>query len=57
MRDDYCEGTAWQWTWFVPHDVDGLISLMGGSEKFIEKLDSLFIADSTLEGESVSADI
>ena len=19
--DDYCEGTAWQWTWFVPHDV------------------------------------
>lgn len=57
MRDDYCEGTAWQWTWFVPHDVDGLISLMGGREKFIEKLDSLFIADSTLEGESVSADI
>ena len=21
--DDYCEGTAWQWTWFVPHDVEG----------------------------------
>ena len=24
-NDDYCEGTAWQWTWFVPHDVDGLV--------------------------------
>lgn len=26
--DDYCEGTAWQWTWFVPHDVEGLVKLM-----------------------------
>ena len=24
--DDYCEGTAWQWTWFVPHDVEGLVN-------------------------------
>ena len=56
-EDDYCEGTAWQWTWFVPHDVDGLISLMGGKEKFVEKLDSLFTADSALEGDLVSADI
>lgn len=56
-EDDYCEGTAWQWTWFVPHDVDGLIDLMGGRDKFAEKLDSLFTADSALEGELVSADI
>ncbi|MDL2211140.1 GH92 family glycosyl hydrolase [Bacteroides sp. OttesenSCG-928-M17] len=56
-NDDYCEGTAWQWTWFVPHDVDGLVELMGGRDGFINKLDSLFIADSTLEGELVSADI
>lgn len=55
--DDYCEGTAWQWTWFVPHDVDGLISLMGGKEAFANKLDSLFIADSKIEGEATSADI
>lgn len=55
--DDYCEGTAWQWTWFVPHDVDGLIKLMGGRKQFINKLDSLFIADSSLEGNLVSADI
>lgn len=56
-NDDYCEGTAWQWTWFVPHDVEGLIELMGGKAKFTEKLDSLFTADSSLEGELVSADI
>lgn len=56
-NDDYCEGTAWQWTWFVPHDVDGLVALMGGREAFIGKLDSLFTADSSLEGELVSADI
>lgn len=56
-NDDYCEGTAWQWTWFVPHDVDGLVELMGGREAFAEKLDSLFNAPSELEGELVSADI
>ena len=33
--DDYCEGTAWQWTWFVPHDIDGLVELMGGRDTFI----------------------
>lgn len=55
--DDYCEGTAWQWTWFVPHDVPGLKQLMGGREAFVNKLDSLFLADSSLEGELVSADI
>lgn len=56
-NDDYCEGTAWQWTWFVPQDIDGLVTLMGGKEAFIGKLDSLFIADSALEGEQVSVDI
>lgn len=56
-NDDYCEGTAWQWTWFVPHDVDGLVQLMGGNDAFVGKLDSLFNAPSELEGELVSADI
>ncbi len=55
--DDYCEGTAWQWTWYVPQDVDGLISLMGGEDAFAGKLDSLFTADSSLEGDLVSSDI
>lgn len=55
--DDYCEGTAWQWTWFAPHDVEGLVELIGGTQAFCEKLDSLFVADSSLEGDLVSADI
>lgn len=55
--DDYCEGVAWQWTWFVPHDVQGLVDLMGGKENFILKLDSLFTMESRLEGELISNDI
>ncbi len=39
---DYTEGNAWQYTWYVPHDVQGLIDLMGGRERFVERLDQLF---------------
>ena len=39
---DITEGTSWQYSWYVPQDVPGLISLMGGKEKFGKKLDSLF---------------
>jgi predicted alpha-1,2-mannosidase len=56
-NSDYCEGNAWQWTWFVPHDVEGLAALMGGREAFTAKLDSLFSVSSELVGENVSADI
>lgn len=55
--DDFCEGNSWQWTWFVPHDVDGLIKKMGGRKAFLSKLDSLFNAPSELIGKLVSADI
>jgi predicted alpha-1,2-mannosidase len=41
---DITEGTSWQYTWYVPHDVQGLIALMGGKERFARKLDSLFVA-------------
>ncbi|MCU0457144.1 MAG: GH92 family glycosyl hydrolase [Bacteroidales bacterium] len=37
-----CEGTPFQYTWYVPHDVPGLIRLMGGKENFIKKLDKFF---------------
>jgi predicted alpha-1,2-mannosidase len=40
---DITEGTSWQYTWYVPHDVQGLITLMGGRERFAQRLDSLFI--------------
>jgi predicted alpha-1,2-mannosidase len=54
---DYTEGNAWQHTWFVPHDVRGLMEGMGGEEAFLMKLDSLFEMDSEITGENVSADI
>jgi len=34
----YVEGNAWSYTWFVPHDVPGLIKLCGGEKNFIRKL-------------------
>lgn len=40
---DYTEGNAWQYSWYVPHDPEKLISLMGGKEAFIQRLDSLFV--------------
>ncbi|MEN1682087.1 MAG: GH92 family glycosyl hydrolase [Planctomycetota bacterium] len=46
-KDDYCEGNAWQYLWLVPHDPEGLISLLGGEEKFAARLDDLFTQDST----------
>ena len=39
---DFTEGNAWQWNWFVPHDVPGLIGLHGGSAPFVAKLDEFF---------------
>ena len=41
---DITEATSSQYSWFVPQDVPGLIALMGGKEKFIAKLDSVFTA-------------
>lgn len=54
--DDYTEGNAWQYTWMVPHDVHGLVSLFPSEERFIEKLDSLFIVTGEL-GAGASPDI
>ncbi len=55
--DDYCEGNAWQYTWLVPHDVEGLAACYGGREAMIEKLDSLFTVSSEITGENASSDI
>jgi len=39
---DYTEGNAWQYTWHIQHDLDGLVEKMGGVEATVVKLDSLF---------------
>ena len=36
------EGSAWNYTFYVPHDVNGLAKLMGGKKKFVEKLQMVF---------------
>jgi putative alpha-1,2-mannosidase len=41
-RDYFSEMNSWMWTWYVSHDIQGLVNLMGGREKFVAKLDALF---------------
>jgi predicted alpha-1,2-mannosidase len=55
-QNEYTEGNAWQYTWLVPHDAEGLVSLFGSREAFLEKLDSLFIVSGDM-GEHASPDI
>ncbi|MBD8389334.1 GH92 family glycosyl hydrolase [Dysgonomonas sp. BGC7] len=41
--DAFTEGNSWHYTWSVFHDVQGLINLMGGEDRFTQMLDSIFI--------------
>ncbi|NLR94166.1 GH92 family glycosyl hydrolase [Flammeovirga agarivorans] len=54
---DYTEGNAYQHSWFVLQDVQGLIDLYPSKEAFLKKLDELFTASSELTGANVSPDI
>ena len=53
----YTEGNAWQHSFFVPHDVQGLAMAHGSRKKFIKKLDSLFTVSSVLNGTNVPPDV
>jgi predicted alpha-1,2-mannosidase len=55
-RDDFAEGNAWQYTWLVPQEVKGLINILGGEKRFIDKLDSLFVIKGDM-GKEASSDI
>jgi predicted alpha-1,2-mannosidase len=48
--NDFTEGNAFQYTWHVIHDPDGLIAAMGGRNAFVDRLDSLFVAPSRTDG-------
>lgn len=50
---NYTEANAWQYRFFVPHDINGLVSLLGGKDHFINALDSLFTTKSPLVGDLV----
>lgn len=40
--DAFTEGNSWHYSWSVFHDPQGLIDLMGGKERFVQMLDSVF---------------
>ena len=46
--EDYCEANAWQYSFFVPQDVTGLIDMMGGAAPFEAQLDAMFEAEQTV---------
>jgi predicted alpha-1,2-mannosidase len=50
VNNHYTEANAWQYSFFVPHDIGGLMTLMGGPAAFARKLDELFSADSRTTG-------
>lgn len=41
---DYTEGNAWQYSWYVPQDVAGLIRAHGGDGQFVKRIDQVFDA-------------
>ena len=52
QTSDYTEGNPWQYLWLVPHDVEGLMAMLGGREMALKRLDDLFAADSKLNADA-----
>ncbi|WP_026706033.1 GH92 family glycosyl hydrolase [Flavobacterium soli] len=50
VNNNFTEGNAWHYTFFVPQDIPGMIEAYGGNEKFEAKLDEMFNADSKTTG-------
>ena len=57
INAEYTEGNAWQHSWFVPHNVENLITLHGGNEIFADRLEQLFTESSEITGDNISNDI
>ena len=53
-HSDFIEGNSWQYTWFVPQDIQALIDGMGGKTGFVSKLDTLFSVSSKLDKDTPS---
>ena len=53
---DFIEGNSWQYSFFVPHDIPGLIKLYGGENAFANKLQQLFTLE-TSNGETKPLDV
>ena len=57
MKSDYTEGNAFQWSFFVPHDMDNFIAAIGGKQELETRLDTLFTTSSQIDGAEASGDI
>ena len=57
MKSDYTEGNAFQWSFFVPHDMDNYIAAIGGKRELETRLDTLFTTSSQIDGAEASGDI
>lgn len=57
MKSDYTEGNAFQWSFFVPHDMDNFIVEIGGKKELETRLDTLFTTSSQIDGAEASGDI
>uniref|UniRef100_UPI003216D072 GH92 family glycosyl hydrolase n=1 Tax=uncultured Draconibacterium sp. TaxID=1573823 RepID=UPI003216D072 len=53
--EHFVEGNAYQYSLFVPHDVNGLIDLIGGDNKFISWMDTLFAKQSIHDETAIDA--
>jgi hypothetical protein len=50
VNNHFTEGNSWQYSFYVPHDLEGLITLHGGKENFEKKLDELFTTSEKTRG-------
>lgn len=50
INNNYTEGNSWQYSFFVPQDIPGMIAAYGGKEKFEAKLDEMFNSESKTTG-------
>jgi hypothetical protein len=50
INNNFTEGNSWQYSFFVPQDIDGMIAAYGGKDKFEAKLDEMFNSESKTTG-------
>jgi predicted alpha-1,2-mannosidase len=50
VNNNFTEGNAWQYSFFVPQDIPGMIEAYGGNKKFEAKLDEMFNSESKTTG-------
>jgi len=57
LANDFTEGNAFQYTWHVMQDPEGLVAAMGGRDTFVKRLDSLFAQPEKVQGSGIVVDV